>query len=161
MNNIISIAALSENRVIADENGIPWDIPEDYQFYKSKVEGEITISGRKTYESGGESVKADKRVVLTRQDDWEPSHEDAYKATGAKEALDLAKDLASTTQDIYITGGEAIYREFLDDCDMMILSHIIGEYDGTRYYPEYSESNWEKIKSEEFDRFTIVWYERV
>lgn len=160
MTDVISIAALSENDVIANEDGIPWDIPKDSQFYKSTVEGEITISGRKTYESGGESVRGDKQVVLTRQKDWQPSCEDAYKVNSVKDGFKLAKSLADTTQDIYIIGGENVYREFLDKCDKMILSHVFGEYDGTVYYPDYKETNWEEIKSEKYTEFKIVWYRR-
>lgn len=39
MSNIIMIAAVSENGVIANEDGIPWNLPEDLKHYISTVSG--------------------------------------------------------------------------------------------------------------------------
>lgn len=160
MTELISIAAFSENNVIASENGIPWDIPADYQHYKSTIKDNITISGRKTYETESSNLISEHHITLTRNKDWEVDDPNIHVVHSIDEAHNLATQLADDTQDIYIIGGENVYREFLDKCDKMILSHISGKYEGVRYYPEFNESKWKTIKTKEYSEFTVVWYER-
>lgn len=44
------IAAISENRVIGEKQGIPWYFPEDLKIFKEITYGKKIIMGRKTYE---------------------------------------------------------------------------------------------------------------
>lgn len=160
MSKIVSIAAISENNVLADENGIMWDFPKDSRHYKSTVNGHITISGRKTYESGYSGATGEHQIVLTRNKDWESNYENVHKANNIDESIEIANKLADDKQKIYIIGGENIYREFLDICDEMIISYIPGVYDGSVYYPEFDESDWNVSKKRLYEDLKIIWYER-
>ena len=46
-----AIAAMSLNRVIGAGNKIPWHLPEDFKWFKQATTGNITVMGRKTFES--------------------------------------------------------------------------------------------------------------
>lgn len=160
MSKIVSIAAVSENNIIADENGIPWDFPADSKHYISTVKDGITISGRKTYESGYSGATGEHQVVLTRNKNWESDYENVHKANNIEESIKIANELANNKQNIYIIGGENVYRGFLDICDEMIISHIPGVYDGSVSYPEFNESEWKVSKKRLFEDFRIIWYEK-
>ena len=45
------IAAMSQNRVIGIRNSLPWRLPADLRFFKTKTMGHTLIMGRKTFES--------------------------------------------------------------------------------------------------------------
>ena len=52
--HIIAIAAMAEeNRVIGDHGKIPWNIPEEQQFFKKETLGSTVIMGRSTFDSIG------------------------------------------------------------------------------------------------------------
>lgn len=158
MTELKAVVAISENYVIANKNGIPWDIEEDSKHYKNTVKGNITISGRRTYEVSSEGATGDKQVVLTRNKNWSSSYDDVYKANSISEAINIARDLANSDQDIFVIGGENVYRSFLDKYDEMIISHIDGVYEGNTYFPRFDESKWDINKREEFEKFNIIWY---
>ena len=45
-----AIAAMSENRVIGDQGKMPWQLPEEYRWFKHKTMGGTLIMGRKTFD---------------------------------------------------------------------------------------------------------------
>lgn len=152
---ISMVAALSENYVIADEDGIPWDIPEDYKHYKSTVSDGIVIFGRETFESSSQT--GEETIVLSTNEDWSHSDPNVHHARSVEESLHIARDLEPDT--IYICGGERVYKAFLNMADEMILSHIEGSYEGTVYFPRFNEDDWNVVNVEERDEFEIKWYE--
>ncbi len=46
----ILVAAMTKNRVIGNNNQLPWDIPEEMADFRSFTQGKIIVMGRKTYE---------------------------------------------------------------------------------------------------------------
>lgn len=157
MSNIVMIAAVSENRVIADDDGIPWHLPEDLKHYISTVSDGTVIYGRKTFEDAGQTGV--NTVVLSSQEDWSHEDENVYHAENTEEALEIAESLEP--DNIYIGGGERVYEEYLDLADRMVISHVHDVYEGSVYFPKYSEDNWVTTEEDERDGFTIVEYDRV
>lgn len=153
------IAALSENNVIANEDGIPWEIPEDLRHYKRTVEGHLTVAGRKTYEVMP-VVPGRECVVLTSQEDYDTGSENAYVANSVEEAIDKVEDVAGEDEVVYAIGGESVYSAFLDVADRMVLSHIPGEYDGNTYFPEFDKKNWSVEEHESYEDFDVKRYKR-
>src|SRR2546427_8450852 len=66
MTSLTAIAAMSLNRVIGAGNKIPWDLPEDFQWFKKMTTGHIIVMGRKTFESIGKPLPNRTTIVLTR-----------------------------------------------------------------------------------------------
>ena len=105
--NIILIAALANNRVIGKEGKIPWNLKEDLARFKKLTSNSVVIMGRKTYESIGKPLSNRINLVMTRN---------AKEIKGLKVVPNsqVALEVASTySKDIFIIGGENIYREFL------------------------------------------------
>ena len=95
------IVAYSKNRVIGNENDIPWYIREDMQFFKKRTTGKIVIMGRKTYESIPEKHRPfpnRETYILTRDKSYRVDHPDVTVFNEFKKALMVAKLKAGDTE---------------------------------------------------------------
>lgn len=83
------IAALSENRVIARDGGIPWDLPGDARRYRALIAGRVIIAGRKTFDR---TYTNNLSIVVTRQEEVcpaDPGHRRPFhRRRGAGRARD-------------------------------------------------------------------------
>lgn len=127
---IISIiAAMSEDRVIGANGRLPWKIPADLARFRSITMGHAVLMGRKTYESIGHPLEGRKNIVLTRS---------LSKIEGCQVARSLKEGIAAAEGDeeIFICGGEQIFREALPICQRIYLTIVHGKYQGEVYFPE-------------------------
>ncbi|HBA90002.1 MAG TPA: dihydrofolate reductase [Geobacter sp.] len=127
---IISIiAAMSEDRVIGANGRLPWNIPADLARFKSITMGHAVLMGRKTYQSIGHPLEGRKNIVLTRT---------LSKIEGCQVARSLREGIAAVEGDeeIFICGGEEIFREALPICQRIYLTIVHGSYQGDIYFPE-------------------------
>ncbi len=139
------ILACSENRVIGTQGALPWDIPEDMQFFKDTTKGHIMIMGRKTFDSfNGRALPHRSHIVITRDPSKHsfPSTEKSPVAFVAslEDAIALAE--TQTTQwgeEVFIIGGGEIYKQSLAKTHKIYLTLIHREFPGDTYYPEIDE----------------------
>ena len=127
------IAAADENWGIGKNGGLLAHISGDMKYFRETTKGKIVVMGRKTLEGlpGGQPLGNRINVVL--------SENPAYKIKGAvvchniDEALEYLKQFSS--EDIYVIGGESIFRQFLPYCNTVYLTHIDYEYDADVKFP--------------------------
>ena len=98
------IVAMSKNRVIGKDGGIPWRLSDDQKNFRKVTMGHPIIMGRKTHESIGRPLDGRLNIVLTRDEN--------YEAEGCRvvHSLDEAIDTSGDTTEVFIIGGEAIYE---------------------------------------------------
>lgn len=130
MNLIVNV---DKNWAIGKDNKLLVRIPADMKFFRETTTGKVVVMGRKTLESfpNGMPLKNRTNIVLTSNR--------AYKVKGAicvhsKEELDgeLKK---YDSEDIYIIGGESVYRMFLDQCDVAHVTKVDYAYQADAYFP--------------------------
>ena len=63
---MICVAAMSLNRVIGRDGGIPWHLPEDFKWFKRLTTGHFVLMGRKTFDSLPRPLPNRTNIVLTR-----------------------------------------------------------------------------------------------
>lgn len=138
------IAAVSGNRVIGREGRIPWDLPADLQRFKSLTMGHPLIMGRKTFESIGRPLPGRETIILTRQL--------GYRAAGCTVAHDLPAALSACGDalEVFVCGGEEVYRQALAVADRIYLTVVQREVAGDALFPEIPA-----------DRFVVVAEEAV
>ncbi|MFC7196949.1 dihydrofolate reductase [Halosimplex aquaticum] len=153
---LVSVAAVAENRVIGEGDEVPWDLPEDKKQYRERVASHPTIFGRRTYEMFADPPGS-AFVVLSRTE-REYDRENAYHAGGADEAVSIAESLGADTA--YVLGGGAIYHLFQPHLDRMVLTRVPGEYEGDTFYPAWDENEWLLVETEEYENFTVETWER-
>lgn len=142
------IVAAAENNVIGAGNDLPWDIPEDLNFFKEKTKGHCLIMGRKTFESVGHPLPNRLNVVITRQKDYSHQSPNVVIKPNLEEAIAFAKTQTDKYgEEIFIIGGGEIFKESLDMVDIVYLTRIHEIFDGDAEYPVLDPNKFEMIES--------------
>ena len=158
------IAAVDKNWGIGKSNKLLVSIPADMKLFQQETMGKTVVMGPKTLESfpGGMPLVNRTNIVLTQNKD--------YRAKGALVVHNLEELLAKLanypTQDIYVIGGDSVYRQMLPHCDTAHVTKIDFAYEADAYFPNLDAMDeWEITASSEeqtyFDlEYTFVKYER-
>lgn len=129
---IRAIAAIDDARGIAATGTIPWRIPEDSQYFREQTEGNTVIMGRSTYEEFAEPLPNRRNIVISRS------------LTTVRKGFELIHDvdafLQQTTKDVWIIGGAQLYAETLQYCNEIYLTHVTGNFNCDRFFPEYAQA---------------------
>jgi dihydrofolate reductase len=166
-NRLSLICAFANNRVIGRGNDLPWNIPEDLEFFRNTTKGKPIIMGRLTYDSilmrrNGKPLPNRTHYVVTSQNLQNlPDTVSIY--TQLQSAIDKAKlDFPNT--EIFIIGGASIYKQSINLVDRMYLTIIDLDIDGgDAFFPEFNPSDW--LETENSPRtepvpFQFVTYDR-
>ncbi|MFA6427129.1 MAG: dihydrofolate reductase [Candidatus Magasanikbacteria bacterium] len=153
------IAAISQNNCIGKDNKIPWNIPEDFQYFKKMTLGKTCLMGQKTFESILEYLKKPlperKNVVITKNTE--------YKAPEGVEVLHSIDDAFATLkdEDVFVCGGASIYAQTIDRVDTLYITHVHQVVDGDTFFPEIKKDTWEETWREDHEGFSFVKYKRI
>lgn len=153
--NIIS-AMTKEKQVIGKGNKLPWNIPEELAYFRKTTLGATVIMGRKTYDSVGRPMPKRHNIVVTRQKELVINGVDICHSL--PEAIELAK---KDGQEIFIIGGEEIYRQGIPYADKMYLSFIKKEYGGDTFFPEWDHSSWKMERNEDKGEWECCVYKKI
>ena len=136
------IAAVDKNWAIGRNNKLLVSIPDDMKFFRETTTGKVVVMGRKTLESfpGKKPLKNRVNIVLTG--------DRSYQADGAvivHDMEELHEELKKyPSEDIYVIGGESIYRQMLPYCDVAHVTKIDHAYEADAYFPDLdSDPEWE------------------
>ncbi len=159
------IVAVDKNWAIGKDNKLLVSIPQDMKFFRETTMGKVVVMGRKTLESfpGGQPLKKRTNIVLTRDKNYKVK--DAIVVHGVKELLEELKNYDE--KEIYVIGGESIYRALLPYCKVAHVTKIDHAYEADTYFPNLDEMEDWKVTgvSEEqtyFDlEYEFVRYEKV
>lgn len=160
VNDIIIIAAVSENDAIGKDGKIPWHIGEDLKRFKELTMGHTVLMGRKTYESLPDNVrplKGRKNVVLSSNMDYDP------QAMGVVVCNDLNSALIHSRYEekVFIIGGAEVYKEAIEYADYLEITMVHGEFEGDAFFPYVDFANSWKLENEEkFDGYSFLTYSR-
>jgi len=157
---IILIAAVSLNGIIGKNNSIPWNYPEDTKRFRDLTKNNIIIMGRKTFESIGRPLPNRTNIVVSRE---------SINEVITKPTLELAIRECKNKEfnNIYLIGGENIYREgmkYADEIDLTIIPEWVDISDGGGYtsFPWINPTAWKtsKIEQTETSNLKIIKYVR-
>ena len=148
-----AIAAMARNRVIGKDGDLPWNIPEDFKFFKDKTSGHVMIMGRKTYDSLPQPLPGRLHIIITRQADFTPElPANAKPKTALKvvstieDALAYAKTkLAEYGDEVFIIGGGEIYKQMMSVTDRIYLTEILADFPGDAKFPEFNKSEFQEV----------------
>ena len=140
------IAAVDKNWAIGKNNELLVRIPMDQKFFRETTTGKVVVMGRKTLESfpNGLPLKNRTNIVLT--------HNPAYQVKDAivvHSMEELHRELEKyDTNDVYVIGGQKIYEQLLDECDVAHITKIDYAYDADAYFPNLDEKPEWKITAD-------------
>lgn len=158
------IAAVDKNWGIGKDNKLLVSIPADMKFFREETMGKVVVMGRKTLESfpGKQPLKNRLNIVLSK--------EKGYTVKGAvivhslEELLEELKKYDS--EQVYVIGGESIYRLLLPYARVAHITKIDYAYEADTYFPNLDEDKqWRAVADSEeqtyFDlEYRFVKYER-
>ena len=152
------IVAADKNWAIGKDNKLLVSIPADMKMFRQETTGKVVVMGRKTLESfpNGLPLKNRTNIVLTHNPNY------AVKDAIIVHSLDeLHEELKKyNSEDIYVIGGEKIYEQLLDECDVAHITKIDYAYDADAHFPNLDEKpEWVvTADSEEQTYFDLEFY---
>ena len=159
------IAAVDKNWAIGKNNELLVSIPNDMKMFRQMTTGKVVVMGRKTLESfpNGLPLKNRVNIVLTKNQNYQVKG--AIIVHSVEEVLEELKKYDS--EDVYVIGGEQIYRQMLPYCDTAHMTKIDHAYEADAYFPNLDEKEEWKItaigdEQTYFDlEYVFTIYERV
>jgi len=136
------IVAMSDNRVIGNNNELIWKLSSDLKRFKDLTTNNPVVMGRKTYESIGRPLPNRRNIIITRNLEYQV--DDCEIVSSLEEALLL------TNSDCFIIGGGEIYKQSLEIVDKIYLTLVHKEFEGDTKFPELNKE-WIEVSRANFD----------
>ena len=140
------IVAYAHNNVIGNKGRIPWDLPDDREHFKQLTLGSLVVMGRRTFEEiykkFGAGLPGRETIVISSTKNYEGTN---YRTvTGLKEALEFART-QFPQKEIFICGGEAVYRESitLKLPERLYITEIDADIPGDAFFPDFDKNDFE------------------
>lgn len=160
------VVATDSTGGVGKDNKLMWNIPSDLKRFKEITTknqiginnniNNIVIMGRKTYESIGRKLSDRVNVVLSLKDKY------GYSITF--EDI-LAYNERYPDEEIFIIGGEQIYKQFLPYADKIYLTRVKGDFGADKFFyfdEDMYEISWESgVQYENGYEFEFLEYERI
>lgn len=157
------IAAVDRNWAIGRKGQVLVAIPADQKLFRQETMGKIVVMGRKTFLTlpGQRPLDGRHNVILTENDSW--NVKGAHVCRSEKEALDvigrLEERFGLSDADVYIIGGESIYRQFLPYCSTAHITWIDYSYEADTHMVNLESAGWKQTETSEEQTFFDLCYE--
>ena len=152
------IAAVGENWEIGNKKELLVTIPNDQKMFRYETEGKVIVYGRKTLNTfpGKQPLMNRKNIILSRSTDFYVKG--AQVVHSLEECLEELKNYRS--EDVYIVGGESIYKAFLPYCKVAHITKIMQKYQADAYMENLDKNpEWKMTQeSDEQTYFDLEYY---
>tara|TARA_R110000782_G_C14808207_1_gene412518 strand:- start:1342 stop:1827 length:486 start_codon:yes stop_codon:yes gene_type:complete len=138
------IVAMDRNRVIGNNDSLPWHISADLKNFKKITMGKPIVMGRKTQESIGRPLPGRENIIITRNKTYQA--EGCTVLSSIDEIFEYCKDI----EEVMITGGSEIYRQTIGQATRLYLTEVHAEVEGDTFFPEFDRSEWNEVSREAF-----------
>ena len=135
------VVAAAENEVIGRDGALPWYLPADLRRFRELTTGHVVVMGRFTYESIiarlGHPLDGRTSVVISSTLP-DPADERVVVSGSVESALAQAARLAAGagSGELFVAGGESVYRQVLPSADRIYLTRVHAEVAGDRRMPD-------------------------
>lgn len=147
------ICAMGMNREIGKENKLLWNIKGDMRYFRELTTNKIVVMGRNTYESIlsilGEPLPSRTNIVITSNDNYKVPYDNVYIIYSIDRFLYDYKAYADKKEEIFIIGGEQVYKQFLPYADKLYLTIVHSEFpDADSFFPAISDK-WKVVSKQD------------
>ena len=152
------IVAVDENWGIGNKNELLVRIPADMKFFREETTGKVVVLGRKTLETFPQGLPLKNRTNIILSSNPSYQVKDAVVVHNVDELLEELKKYEE--EDIYIIGGESVYKQMLPYCSVAHVTKIDHAYEADAYFPNLDEDpDWEiTADSDEQTYFDITYH---
>lgn len=154
------IVAVDENWAIGNKDELLVRIPADHKNFRQETTGKVIVLGRKTLETFPQGLPLKNRINIIMSTNPAYKVKDAIVVHNVEELLEELKKY--DTEDIYIVGGESVYRQMLPYCDVAHVTKIDHAYEADAYFPNLDEiDDWKITADSEEQTYFDIAYEFV
>lgn len=164
---LILVAAIDDNRLLATEHGIPWKLPDDVAHFRACCAGKWLLLGHRTFDEMRGWFQPDQvPLVLTTACGYDPTP--GRGVASVLQAMALAE--AACQSELVCIGGGQVFAAAMPEATRLVITHVAHAFDpGLRpvHFPTIDPLLWSEVsrKSHGVDEahrwaFDIVEYER-
>ena len=154
---MIAVLSADKNWAIGYKGDLLVKIPNDMKMFRKLTTGNVIVMGRKTLESFPNSQPLPNRVNIVMTQNPEYQAKGCVIVHSKEELLEELKNYPD--KQVYVVGGESIYRELLPYCEEAYVTRIDYEYQADRYFPNLDEmEDWEMYEEGEEETFFSIEY---
>ncbi|OAO78554.1 dihydrofolate reductase [Anoxybacillus flavithermus] len=146
------VTAIDRNNAIGYKNQLLVKLKNDMKYFKqitTSGDHNIVVMGRKTFESIGKPLPQRINIVLTKDKDFRCRGVFVYHSV--EEVLKQYKYYGGSKPNLFVIGGETIYRQFMRYADRLyttLIDHVFEKAD--THFPQIT-SEW-KLISEQYNQ---------
>lgn len=140
------IVAVAENGVIGKDNKLLWRLSDDLKNFKRLTTNHAIIMGRKTFDSIGRALPNRINIVISRSKTLKI--EGCEVVNSIEAATEIAAKL-SDANEVFIIGGDTIYRQTLPLAATIYYTKVYATMDGDAFFPALG-SEWQETERTAF-----------
>lgn len=172
-----AIVAYDINKGISKNGEIPWNIPEDMQFFKQKTIKNVIIMGKNTFISLNYKPLRDRlNIVFTKNPEAFFKYSALYSNLMFTDNENIHLDIIRNSNEyanrhyflnkhfkIFYIGGESIYNKFISLCSTVWVTKIKNNYDCDLFFSRDMDAD--ETFSSDFilkeDKYDIIKYSKI
>ena len=152
------IVAVDKNWAIGNRGDLLIRIPNDHKHFREETTGKVVVLGRRTLETFPQGMPLKNRTNIILTHDTEYQVKDAVIAHSVEELLEQIK--AYNEEDVYVIGGDSVYRQLLPYCDVAHVTKIDHAYEADAYFPDLDRyPQWEITSDSEEQTYFDISYQ--
>ena len=129
------IAAIDEQRGLADAKGIPWQgrIPTDSHYFRDQTTDGAILMGFRTYEEFEHPLHDRQNSVLARA--GTPPLRPGFGVI-----LDLGQFFYEHDQEtVWVIGGAGLFAQTISRAEELYITQLVADFHCTKFLPEYDD----------------------
>lgn len=131
------IVAIGNNNEIGYQNQLLCHLPADLKHFKELTSGHTILMGRKTWDSLPKKPLPNRRnIVISRNFNLQLEGAEVFSSPNA--ALETVK----IGEEVFIIGGEQIYKLFINQADIIHLTRILAVFKADAFFPQIDSDEW-------------------
>jgi dihydrofolate reductase len=138
------IVAMASNRVIGNNNVMPWHLSADLKKFKQITMGSPILMGRKTFESIGRPLPGRTNIILSRNSEYR--QDECLVFNDIEKAI---KKACESSGEIFVIGGADLYEAMLPIADALYITIINREFQGDAFFPDIDMNEWSEVERED------------
>lgn len=155
------IACVDSNMGLGKDNKLLTHLPKDLKHFREVTEGNVVVFGKNTWDSLPiKPLPNRKNAVLTRHISFHIPQ--VWTLNSVEDILWMGKH-DERDFNVFICGGEEVYRQMMPYADELIISHMDASFEADTFFPEIDEDKWIAYHCEGVEDlvpFEIVKYKR-
>lgn len=125
------IVAIDSKRGMANNEGIPWELPKDIQYFREKTENGSVLMGYATYKEF--------KKPLHNRINYVANLEEVHLRPGFTLVRDAKEFVQNFRGDLWIIGGAGLFAQTIQFADELFLTRLEGDFKCTKFFPDFEE----------------------